>query len=121
MAFRDEDMRAIVETGEFADPKVVDYIARVLIERRDKIGRLYFGKVLPLDNFTIRYGELKFDDLAVKYGFGQPPAFEASWFAFDNHSAKESPAAGAAGMRVPEQARQAADGSYWGARIRGAE
>ena len=30
MAFRDEQIRAIVEEGQFQDPRVVDYITKVL-------------------------------------------------------------------------------------------
>jgi hypothetical protein len=53
MAFRDEQIRAIVEEGRFRDPKVVDYITRVLESRRDAIGRAWFRQVLPLEEFRI--------------------------------------------------------------------
>ena len=65
MAFSDEEIRAIVETGQYSDPKSVDWIAKCLIARRDKIGRTYFAKVLPLDRFQVRDGQLAFEDLAV--------------------------------------------------------
>jgi hypothetical protein len=39
MAFRDEQIRAIVEEGRFQDPKVVNYLTKVLESRRDAIGR----------------------------------------------------------------------------------
>jgi len=71
MAFTDEDIRAVVETGDYSDPRAVEYITRVLIERRDKIGRTYFSKLLPLDNFTVSGGAVSFDDLAVKHGLTQ--------------------------------------------------
>jgi hypothetical protein len=38
-AFRTEEIRAIVETGQYSDPRAVDWITKVLAERRDKIGR----------------------------------------------------------------------------------
>ncbi len=37
--------------------------------RRDRIGRTYFKKVLPLDNFRIENDALAFDNLEAKYGF----------------------------------------------------
>jgi hypothetical protein len=39
MAFSDQEIRAIVETGQYSDSKSVDWIAKCLIARRDKIGR----------------------------------------------------------------------------------
>src|SRR5262249_36241260 len=33
MAFTDDDIRAVVETGQFSDPRVVDYLTETLIQR----------------------------------------------------------------------------------------
>ena len=49
-AFSDDEIRAIVETGEYSDPRAADWITECLIKRRDKIADAWFGKVLPLDN-----------------------------------------------------------------------
>ena len=54
MAFTDEDIRAIVSTGQYSDPAAADWLARCLIERRNRIGRAYLGRVLPLDNSESR-------------------------------------------------------------------
>lgn len=71
MAFSDDDLRALVETGEYSEPAAADYLLRTLIERRDKIGRHWFAKVNPLDfPSATNDGEmirLTFEDLAVKY------------------------------------------------------
>lgn len=75
MAFTDADIRALVETGQYSNPETVDYLTRALAERRDKIGRTYFAKVLAIDNFRIEGGALRFDDLATKYGFTAPREF----------------------------------------------
>ncbi len=72
MAFDDEQVRAMVNTGAFTDPRAADYTTRTLIQRRDMIGRMFFGKVLPLDRFEVRAGGLIFEDLAVKHGFHAP-------------------------------------------------
>lgn len=68
MSFSDEQLRAAVEAGEYSDPAVEDYLTRVLIERRDKVGRYYFGRVNPLDHFELAGGELTYRDLAVESG-----------------------------------------------------
>ena len=60
MAFTDQQIRAMVKAGDYTDPGTVETIAGVLIARRDKIGRYYFSKILPLDRFEVRDGELRF-------------------------------------------------------------
>jgi hypothetical protein len=72
MAFSDDEIRAIVKSGQLPDPAAEDYLVEVLKERRDKIGRYWFKKVNPLDKFeVVRAGEewnLKFADLGIEGG-----------------------------------------------------
>ncbi|HEY3444006.1 MAG TPA: hypothetical protein VGK29_24850 [Paludibaculum sp.] len=75
MAFTDADIRALVETGQYSRPETVEYLTRTLAERRDKIGRTYFTRVLAVDNFRIEGDALRFDDLAVRHGFSAPREF----------------------------------------------
>lgn len=67
MSFTDDDLAAIVESGEFSNRKAREYLLQTLIERRDKIGRYWMGKVNPLDYPRIEQSEnkalLHFDDL----------------------------------------------------------
>jgi hypothetical protein len=72
MAFTNGDIRAIVETARLSDFRAAEYIIATLAQRRDKIGRVFFSKILPLDHFRVVNSELLFDDLAVKYGFKPP-------------------------------------------------
>lgn len=74
MAFSDDDIRTIVETGEYERDEDRDYIAKTLIERRDKTGRYWYARVNPLDNFKVSQTpdgspEIAYDDLAVNAGF----------------------------------------------------
>lgn len=86
MRFTDEEIRAMVQTGQYSNPKAADYIAKTLSARRDRIGRTYFEKVLPLDHFRVRGGELQFENLAVTYGFVQPRGYDVKWHSFDNRT-----------------------------------
>jgi len=95
VAFTNEDIRAIVETGQFSDPRVVDYLVATLAERRDKIGRAFLSDVLPLDNFRISGNEIVFDDLALKYGFSAQRQYRFRWFLFDNRSGAQTSVPGA--------------------------
>ena len=71
MAFTDEEIRAIVQTGQYSKP-AEDWITATLIERRNRIGRTYFARVLPLDRIRLEGNTLAFDDLGVSSGFAQP-------------------------------------------------
>jgi hypothetical protein len=100
MQFSDEAIRAVVGSAQYSDPKAAEWVVRCLIERRNKIGRAFFGS-LPLDNFSVRDGKLTFDDLAVKHGFREPQPYTIAWSSFDNAANRKSPIAGAAGPTVP--------------------
>jgi hypothetical protein len=119
MAFTDEEIRAIVQTGQFSDPRAAQWIADCLIERRNRIGRAYFAKVLPLDTLRVANGALAFDDLAVTYGFASPRRYRVGWSRFDNAAGKPSSHIGNVqeDLQVPSEAAGSANGGYVLARI----
>ncbi len=69
MNFSDEDIRTIVKAGQYSRLEDADLIAKTLIERRDLVGRYWFEKANPLDEFNLENQRLNFKDLAVVYGF----------------------------------------------------
>jgi hypothetical protein len=102
MAFTEPEVRAMVKTADYTSEEGVNYLVKSLMQRREKIGRAYFQKVLPLDNFTVDGGRLRFEDLAVKYGFAaQPPAYHYSWATFDNNTETRTAIAGANSESIP--------------------
>jgi hypothetical protein len=117
MAFRHEQIRAIVEEGQFQDPGVVDYITRVLESRRDAIGRAWFRQVLPLEGFQIVDDHLTFDDLAVHYGFSPANRYQTSWFVWHNETQKKEDVATSENSVLPSGFKSLAAGSYIGCRI----
>lgn len=76
MSFTPEQVRAAVEAGEYSDPAAADYLVRVLLERRNKIGRYWFARAGGLDRFELAADgpapALRFRDLNVEYGFARP-------------------------------------------------
>ena len=84
MAFRDGEIRAMVETGQFTDPGASDWIARCLIERRDKIGSAWLTRVLPLHRFRVEDRKLAFSDLAAEFGPQPAASYQVRWAVFDN-------------------------------------
>jgi hypothetical protein len=117
MAFTDDDIRAIVETGGYSDVRSAEYMITTLAERRNKIGRTFFSKILPLDQFRIENGQLLFDDLAVRYGFSAPRSYGVRWFRFNNIDQKREAIAGAESAELPMEAMQASSGVYFSATI----
>jgi hypothetical protein len=100
MAFTEGEIRGIVRTGEYTDPAATDWVVRCLMERRNKIGRAFFQRVLPLDRFTVRDGQLAYEDLTATH-FGIPARVAVRWNTFDNASGHTQPVDGAATLQVP--------------------
>jgi hypothetical protein len=117
LAFSAEDIRTLVETGEYSDPRTVDLITNALAARRDKIGRSYLSKVLPLENFGIRDGELVFEDLAVRYQYRNVLDYRVVWFRFDNDHGTFHPLPEAQSFRLPDCLASMEVGRYLAARI----
>lgn len=101
MQFTEPEIRAMVTTGEYSDPRAIDYITRTLVARREKIGRSYFAQVLPLDNFRVRDGKLEFDDLNAKHGFAPARNYSVRWYRTDNASGTNAPLAAPGEFAVP--------------------
>jgi hypothetical protein len=121
MSFTDEEIRAIVNSGGYSDERAPTWIADALIQRRDKIGRALFAKVLPLENFRVRNGRLEFDDLMESYGFAGPREFEVAWMAFDNiNETSEFIVIDAPDQfAVPAEVAGATEGSYFSVGVEG--
>jgi hypothetical protein len=91
MAFTDDQIRAIVKTGQYSNPAGEQYVADCLIARRDKIGKVFFANVLPLDLFAVEGAQLCFVDLAKKHGIGEAGPLQVAWSHFDNETEKKAP------------------------------
>jgi hypothetical protein len=89
-AFTDDEIRVLVDTGKLTDPRASAWIADCLIERRNKIARAWFSKVLPLDRFRIANGRLEFDDLSRGFGI-DPVGLDVHWSVFDNDRDSATP------------------------------
>lgn len=111
-AFSDEDLRAVVQAGKMSDPAALDWVVKCLIERRDKIGKAYFAKLLPFDQFTVTNGELQWVDLGAKLKYLPAANVTQQWFTFDNESQKKTPLNGQTGRKIPTQNGSALEGYY---------
>ncbi len=69
LSFSEENIRAIVKSGQYSDANDEKYVADTLIERRSLVGRYWLKNANPLDEFDVSGSKLVFKDLAVQYGF----------------------------------------------------
>jgi hypothetical protein len=118
MSFSDDDIRALIETGEYSDSRVVDYLASTLAQRRDKIAKAYYSKVLPLEKFRVENGQLLFEDLSSKIGLKLARSYRITWSRFGNGSVANTLLPEESSFGLPREFAPAADGSYYVARIR---
>jgi hypothetical protein len=100
-AFTDDEIRTIVATGEFSDPRASDWIVECLIKRRDKIVQAWLSDVLPLDRFRIVDGKLAFDDLTPANGKPAAKSYDMSWATYDNEHDRRTAVSGAKGSEIP--------------------
>lgn len=99
-AFTDGDIRALVETGEYSDPRTTDWITKCLIERRDKIAQAWFSRVLALDKFRVVDGSLTFEDLSARSELAKGREYPVRWASWDRNG-RVTLLADAGGPRVP--------------------
>jgi hypothetical protein len=81
-SFTDDEIRTLVQTGEYSDPRATEWVAECLIKRRDKIADAWFSQVLPLDRLRLLDGKLAFDDLARGSGAASRE-YTVRWASYD--------------------------------------
>jgi hypothetical protein len=94
MAFSDEMLRAVAQTGRYSDESAAKLLAGVLIQRRDKIGRTYLNAVNPVVGLALDSSDtLTFENAAVAAGAGAEPAggYVVQWARFDNTTGQATP------------------------------
>ena len=74
MRFTPEQLAAVIDEAKLTDPGARRYLLETLIKRQRIVGRYWFGRVTPLDRFSVTPEStgnitLCFDDLEQLYGF----------------------------------------------------
>ena len=112
-AFTNDDIRAMVSTAEFTDPRTTEYITQVLAARRDKIIQAYLEDRLAIDRFRVDQEKLEFDELRWHGSHN----YQIAWSGYDNESGLMQRWNGSTGPQLPQLALHLNDGSYCAATI----
>jgi len=85
MTLTRDELAAIVKTGQYSDAAAEAYVLRTLIKRQQKTGAYYLGRMNPLDEFTVAASELRFVNLAERYGLAsRETRYQVEWFVYDD-------------------------------------
>ena len=92
MRFTPEELRALVEQGDYSDPEDEEYFLDVLIKRQHKTVRYYLNRLNPIDEFEVAADGLRFANLSERYGFVSPAAtYRVRWSVYDNATSTTRP------------------------------
>jgi len=79
LSFTEDQLLQIVKTAEFTDPKVTDYVYRVLLERRRLIAKHWLSGINPIGKFAVAATsdgfELRFDDFMTAEDLAGPTEY----------------------------------------------
>jgi hypothetical protein len=117
LAFTDDDLKVMVKAAQYSDQRAEEWVAKCLIERRDKVVRYFLDRVLPLENFRIEDGVLHFDDVAAQPGLRASQNYAVEWSEFRNLQNGHVALLKENSFQVPEHAASAEVGSYLAAKI----
>jgi len=71
LAFSEDELRRIIDTAEYTDPKVADHLFKTLVERRQHIARHWFRDINPIGSFAVHTDKdgsaLQFEDLMAAH------------------------------------------------------
>jgi hypothetical protein len=123
MAFTDAAIASVVQEAQLSDPRAAAYLTRVLIGRRDAIGRTWLTAVNPVVRPSVTdSGILTFRNAATDAGIAtEPSAYQVNWATYDNRTGIATPIGhadrcAAAQCRLPEN--MTAETQYLRAEIR---
>lgn len=98
-AFTDEQIRAIVSTGRYTDRTAEEWVARCLIERRNKILDAFLTGTAGLDRFEVRENRLE----SIRTGRDKSAApVQVQWAVFDNNNGQRRLLPGETSMQLPK-------------------
>jgi hypothetical protein len=95
LSFTEDELRSIVKTAQYSDPKAEEYILRTLVERQRRIAGYWLKDVNPLANFSVDDSQgnaaLSFTDLMEDHDLAGSAQYryEVSRDAGDDHGSEK--------------------------------
>ena len=109
--FTNAELRALVETGQYTNPRATEYLTRALIARRDKIADAYLDHGGGFDRFSVENGRVTFTDLIASEEDTRT-AYTVRWFRFDNATGQRTEALGQDTLDISSAPLPNADTDY---------
>jgi hypothetical protein len=103
-AFTDDDIRAMVATGRYTDPAAEEWVARCLIERRNKIVDAFLTGTAALDRFDVTEDRLAWAFVGRK---AATAPVQVQWSVFDNETGERRMLPGETSPQLPRVAEGA--------------
>jgi len=79
LSFKEDEILQIVKAAQYTDPKVTDYVFRVLLDRRRLIAKHWLSDINPIGKFSVAATpdgfELQFDDFMVADDLAGPSEY----------------------------------------------
>jgi hypothetical protein len=79
LSFKEDEILQIVKTAEYTDPRVTDYVLKVLLARRRLIARHWLSDINPIGRFAVANTadgfELRFDSLMTADDLAGPSEY----------------------------------------------
>jgi len=93
--FDDERLRAVIATGQYADPGAERLLGNLVIARRDKVLGYYLRQLSPIDELHVEGSaddpRVEFAHLGERLGLGSVSGYDYAWARFDNLSGERTP------------------------------
>ena len=91
--FSEADIRAIVESARFSDPRATEYLSEVILARKAKVLMTWLNATNPVINVSLdESGRLRFVNAAEQVGMGKAAErYTIAWSRFDNESRTHTP------------------------------
>lgn len=101
--FSDDDVRAVVQTARYSDPRATAYLTETILARKAKVLMTWLNATNPVINVSLDdQGVLRFQNAAEEVGVAKPAErYTVAWSRFDNAANAHTPVGSEVSVTTP--------------------